>query len=68
MRVEPPHVSEHRISEGYVIKGSCDIIVRSPSSEVIILPSFFAIGTLAIEIQRIFLSRDLARPRDQSVK
>ena len=47
---EPPPVSEPRISEGHVFKGSRNIIGRSPSKEAIILPSSVAIDTLVIEI------------------
>ena len=46
----PPSISEPRISQEHVIKGSRDMIARKPSREVIILPYLFAIGTLAIEI------------------
>ena len=49
-RAEPPPVSEPRISQGHVIKGSCNIIGRTPSREAIILPSLVAIDTLIIEI------------------
>ena len=45
---EPPPVSEPHISQGHVIKGSCNIIGRSPSKEAIILSSLVA--TLVIEI------------------
>ena len=45
-----PPVSKPRISQGHVIKGSCDVIGRSASREVIILSSFVTIGTLLIEI------------------
>ena len=50
LRAEPPPVSEPRISQDYVIKGSCDIIGKSPSREAIILPSLVPINTLVIEI------------------
>ena len=40
LRGENPPINELRISEGHVIKGSCDIIGRGPSREAIILPSF----------------------------
>ena len=46
---EPRSVSEPRISQGHVIKGSYDIIGRSPSREAIVLPSLVAIDTLVIE-------------------
>ena len=46
-----PPVSEPRISQGHhVIKGSCDVIGRSPSRKVIILSNLVTIGTLLIEI------------------
>ena len=50
LRAEPPPVSEPGISQGHVIKGSCDIVGRSPSREAIILPNLVAIDTLVIEI------------------
>ena len=50
LRAELPHVSKPRISQGRMVKRSCVIIGRSPSSEIMILPSLFAIGTLVIEI------------------
>ena len=71
MRAEPPPVREPRISQGHVIKGSCDIVGRSPSRETIILPSLVAIDTLVIydgfkRYDGFCLARDLARPHDQS--
>ena len=70
MRAEPPPVREPRISQGHVIKGSCDIVGRSPSRETIILPSLVAIDTLVIydgfKRYGFCLARDLARPHDQS--
>ena len=50
LRAEPPPVSEPCISQGHMIKGSCDIIGRNPSRKAIILPSLVAIDTLLIEI------------------
>ena len=50
MRAESPLVSEPRISQDHVIKGSCDIIGKRPSKEAIILSSLVAIDTLEIEI------------------
>ena len=41
---------EPRISQGHVIKGSCDIIGGIPSREIIILPSLAAIDTFVIEV------------------
>ena len=38
LRAEPPHVSEPRISQGHMMKGSWDITGRDPSREVMILP------------------------------
>ena len=38
------------ISQYNVIKGSCDLIGRSPSRLVTILPSLVAIGTMVVEI------------------
>ena len=37
------------ISQDHVAKGSRDFIGKSPSREVIILPSLVAIGTLTVE-------------------
>ena len=48
--VEPSSVSEPRIPQGHVTKGSCDIIGKIPSKEVIILPSLVAIDTLVTDI------------------
>ena len=50
LRADPSPVSEPRISQGHVIKRSCDIIGKSPSREAINLPSLVAIDTLVIEI------------------
>ena len=50
LHAEPPPVSEPRISQGHVIKGSYDIKGRSPSREAIILPSLVAIDSFVIEI------------------
>ena len=52
MRAEPPSVSEPRILQGHVNKRSFEFIGKSQSRDVIILPSLFAIGTLAIEIYK----------------
>ena len=40
----------HLISQNHVIKVSCDLIGRSPSREVIILPSLLTISILVVEI------------------
>ena len=50
LRAESPPVSEPRMSQGRVIKGSCDIIGRNSSRKPIILPNLVAIDTLVIEI------------------
>ena len=50
LRAEPPPANEPRISQGHVIKVSCDITGRSPSRKAIILPSLITIDTLVIEI------------------
>ena len=50
LRAEPPPVCEPRISQGHVIKGSCDIMGRSPSREAIILSNLVAIDTIKIKI------------------
>ena len=55
------HVVCHVIFQDHVIKGPSDFIGRSPSWYAIILPSLVAIDNFC-------LSRDLARPRDQSAK
>ena len=46
----PSSLSQPHFLQGHMIKRSCDIIGRSPSSEVIILPSFVAISTGIVEI------------------
>ena len=56
------------IKQDYIIKGSGAYNDRSPSRQVTILPSLVAIGTVCIGDNAFNLSRDLARPRDQSVK
>ena len=38
------------ISQEHVIKGSFDFMSRSPSRQVIILPSFVTIGVAVVEI------------------
>ena len=48
-----------------MIKDSCDIIGRSPSRKVIILPSLVAIGPLVMEINGFCLSRDLTKSCNQ---
>ena len=48
--IKPPPVSEPLLSQGHMIKRSCDIIGRSASSEAFILPSFVVIVALVIEI------------------
>ena len=50
LHAEPPLVNEPRISQDHGIKGSCNIVGKSPSREAIILPSLVAIDTLVIEI------------------
>ena len=41
---------DHVILQDLMIKGSCDFNDRSPSKQIIILPSLVTIGTLAVEI------------------
>ena len=40
----------HVILQDLMIKASCDFSDRSPSKQIIILPSLVTIGTLAVEI------------------
>ena len=40
----------HLILQNHAIKVSCDFIGRSPSREVIILPSLLTISILVVEI------------------
>ena len=47
---EPLTIGEPRISQGHIIKESCDIMSRSLSKKIIALPSLDAIGTHVIEI------------------
>ena len=39
------------ILQDHMIKGLCDLIGRSPSRQVIILPSLMAIDTVVVEIK-----------------
>ena len=41
---------DHVILQDLMIKGSCDFSDRSPSKQIIILPSLVTLGTLAVEI------------------
>ena len=40
----------HEISQGHMIKGSCDFIGRSPPRLVTVLPSLVAISTVVVEM------------------
>ena len=55
------------VSQGHVIKGSCDFIGMSPSRYITILPSLVAMGTVVVEINDFGLSRNLTGPRDEKV-
>ena len=41
----------HMISQDHLIKASCDFISRSPSRQVIVLPSLVVISTVVEEIK-----------------
>ena len=55
LRADPSPVSEPRISQGHVIKRSCDM-GKSPSRKAIIMSSLVAIDTLVIEIWWVFFA------------
>ena len=53
------------ISQDHVRKWSSNVMGRSHSRFITILPSWVAIGAVVVEINGFRLASDLARPRDQ---
>ena len=45
----------HAISQDHMMKGLCDFIGKSPSTEIIILPNLLVIGTFLVDIKWFWL-------------